>query len=190
MKQYALLIIDMQNDFVQEGSPFYIPQAQATIPSIRRVLNFFRDLKWPIFHIIRNYRSNGSDVEITRLNSFFKGEKIAIPGTHGSSIVKELTPLQDEFIIIKQRFSAFMATELDFILRRLKIEDLVVCGTQLPACVRETIFDAIAFDYSPLLLTDSCSAKNNEIVKNNIKDIQDIGVKCITTDEFIKSNSE
>ncbi len=185
---YALIIIDMQNDFLDRESPFYIQEAASSIPKIKKLLDFFRDKDWPVFHIIRYYREDGSDVENIRLSSFLSGQKAVLPQSHGSEIVAELYPQGQEYIIVKQRFSAFMATELDFILRRRKLENLVICGTQLPVCVRETLFDAIAFDYKPLLITDGCSAKEEVIAQANIKDIANMGVPCLTTEEFIENN--
>src|SRR6056297_70276 len=184
---HALVIIDMQNDFLERESPFYIQQAVSSIPKIKKILDFFRNKEWPVFHIIRNYREDGSDVENIRLSSFLAGPKVALPQSHGSEIVSTLRPLENEYVVVKQRFSAFVATEFDFLLRRLKLENLVICGTQLPVCIRETIFDAIAFDYKPLLITDGCSAKDKDIARTNIRDIANIGVPCLTTTEFIKN---
>lgn len=65
-----------------------------------------------------------------------KEQGICVPGTKGAEIVDELTPLPNETILRKLRFSAFFQTELDMILRRLKIDTLLIAGTQYPNCVR------------------------------------------------------
>lgn len=182
---YALVIIDMQNDFVERESPLYIQQAASSIPNIRKILDFFRNKNWPIFHIIRTYRKDGSNVEGLRLPYFLQGHQCLLPYSHGWQIVDDLSPRDNEYVVTKPRFSAFMATELDFLLRRLQAEYLVICGTQLPVCVRQTLFDALAYDYSPVLITDGCSAKEPEIATANIRDIVNIGVLCLTANEFI-----
>ncbi len=182
--RYGLVIIDMQNDFVLPGAPVRVAGARATIPKVREALNCFRDSNWPVFHVCREYREDGSDVEITRYKPFMEQAKFAVPGTPGCEIVKELSPLPGEYRIVKNRFSAFMKTELDFILRRLGIARIAVCGTQYPNCIRATVYDGLSYGYEVTVLTDASSAKSAEIAEANIRDMRDIGVECITVAEF------
>jgi nicotinamidase-related amidase len=185
---YGLVIVDMQNDFVLPGSPLCIAGAYETIPRIQEALEAFRKAQRPVFHIVREHRPDGSDVEITRVRTFLKGFKYAIPGTKGCEIVEPLQPREGEFRIAKQRFSAFMHTELDFILRRLGITHIVVCGTQYPVCIRTTVFDAIAYGYQVTVLTDATSAKTPGVAEANIEDMKNIGVRCITLSQFLKDH--
>jgi nicotinamidase-related amidase len=180
----ALIIIDMQNDFVLPGAPACVAGALASIPNIVRVLEKFRKQGLPVFHLVREYRKDGSDVEITRQKSFLNNASYAVPGTKGCEMVEELKPVEGEYRIVKNRFSGFMNTELDFILHRLGIQNLAVCGTQYPNCVRSTIFDAVSYGYHVTLVTDAASAQTDEIAQANITDIKNIGVTCIDTETF------
>ena len=184
MKKIALIIIDMQNDFILPGSLAYVRNAEKTIPKIKEVLQFFREKNLPIFHIIREYFKDGSNVENFRVKDFKNGKSYVVKGTKGAEIVKELKPIDNEYVIVKPRFSAFMKTELDFILRRLNVKTLVVCGTQYPNCIRATVFDAVSYDYNVILLIDATSAQTEEIANANITDIKNIGVNCLTVNEF------
>ncbi len=184
MKKIALIIIDMQNDFILPGSPAYVKNAEKTITKIKEVLQFFREKNLPIFHIIREYFKDGSNVENFRVKDFKNGKSYVVKGTKGAEIVKELKPIDNEYVIVKPRFSAFMKTELDFILRRLNVKTLVVCGTQYPNCIRTTVFDAVSYDYNVILLIDATSAQTEEIANANIIDIKNIGVNCLTVNEF------
>ena len=175
----ALIIVDMQNDFVLPGAPGCIAGAMATLPRLREALDAFRGARFPVFHVVREYRADGSDIEITRLKRFMGEAQIVVPGTSGCEIVKELTPLPGEYRVVKNRFSAFMNTELDFMLRRLKVETLAVCGTQYPNCIRATVFDAVSFGYETLVITDATSAQTLQIAEANILDMRNIGVKCL-----------
>ncbi|MGI6655632.1 MAG: cysteine hydrolase family protein [Desulfobulbus sp.] len=179
----ALLIIDMQNDFVLPGAPACIRGAQATVSAIRRLLDRFRARNRPVFHIIRTYRADGSDIEWTRLAGFRK-QPYLLPGTEGCAIVDELMPLPGEYQIIKQRFSAFMQTELDLMLRRLHVDEVVVCGTQYPVCIRATLMDALALGYRAVSVTDATSAQTPEVAAANITDLKNMGVLCCTVDEL------
>jgi nicotinamidase-related amidase len=121
MSKSALLIIDMQNDFVLPRSPACVNGAYGTIDSVKKLLDYFRRTKKPIFFIIREYRNDGSDIEITRFDKFMTDKKIVVPNTDGCKIVDKLKPIEGEYTIIKNRFSGFMNTELNFMLRRLDI---------------------------------------------------------------------
>ncbi len=183
-KKYALIIIDMQNDFVLPGAPACVAGAYASIPKIREALDFFRNKTLPVFHVIRAYRADGSDIEITRLKAFTQEKPYGVTGTKGAEIVDELKPLPGEYQIIKNRFSGFMQTELDFMLRRLNVSHIAVCGTQYPNCIRTTIFDGVSYGYHVTLLTDATSAQRPDIAQANIRDIANIGVECLTVAEF------
>jgi len=185
-QRYALLIIDMQNDFVMPGSPMRVIGAKATVPVIAKLLKNFRDLKLPIFHCIREYRPDGSDIEITRLANFIEHTKGLVPGTKGCEIVEELRPRPGEYKIIKNRFSAFMNTELDFMLRRLDVNHVIICGTQYPSCIRATAFYATCYGYYASVITDATSAKSPEIAESNIRDMKDVGIDCTDSSEFLK----
>ncbi len=180
----GLTIIDMQNDFVLPEAPACIPNAHATIPAIRLALDFFRRESLPIFHIIRNYRPDGSDIELTRRAAFLAGPKYALPGTRGAEIVSELAPLPGEHVIVKPRFSAFMGTEFDLVLRRCGVTHLAICGTQYPNCIRATAFDSISYGYPTTILVDATSAATQEVALGNIRDMQAIGIECIPFQEF------
>ncbi|MDM8551939.1 isochorismatase family cysteine hydrolase [Desulfobacterales bacterium HSG2] len=183
-KKYALIIVDMQKDFVLPGAPVCVAGAYETIPKIREALDLFREIRWPVFHVFREYRADGSDIENIRLKGFLEEERYAVPGTEGCEIVDELKPVAGEYRIVKNRFSAFMNTEVDFMLRRLDVRHIVVCGTQYPNCIRTTVFDGVSFGYHVTLLTDATSAQTPEIAEANKQDIANIGVECITLDEF------
>lgn len=182
MEKCALLIVDMQNDFVLSDSPFRVAGAMVTVPAIAGVLNWFRERSLPVFHIVREYREDGSDIEHFRSSEFMKGNTYAVPGTPGCDIVDELRPLAGEYRIIKRRFSAFMNTELDLVLRRKGIEHVVITGTQYPNCIRATAFDAVSLDYQVTVVTDATSAASTDIAASNIRDMKNVGIRCITSD--------
>lgn len=188
MTAYVLLIIDMQNDFVLPP-----PEGKArgrgaleTVPRIAGALEYFRRNRCPVYHIIRQHSPDGSDVERFRRESFLANGGYTLPGSHGSEIVEPLKPRPGETVIIKKRFSGFMNTPLDLMLRNLDNPHLVICGTQYPNCIRMTVFDAVSLGYPVTLLTDATSAHTREIAENNIRDIREIGVSCITLEEYIE----
>ena len=185
MKQ-ALLIIDMQNDFVLDDAPLSVAQGRAVIPNIQVLLGKFRSEHRPVFHVLRIHRKDGSDVEIIR-QDIFRKHPFAVEGTRGAQVVDELMPAPGEYIIPKIRMSAFIGTELDLMLRNLGICELVVTGIQTPNCIRTTVFDAIAYNYPVILIDDAVGAKNEAVHRANIQDMANIGVRIMTTRELLST---
>jgi nicotinamidase-related amidase len=183
MKKPALLIIDMQNDFVLDSAPLKVAQARVVIPKIRELLVVFRAKKLPVFHILRVHRADGSDVEIIRQERF-RTQPFAIEGTHGAAVVDELAPQKGEYVIPKIRMSAFIGTELDLMLRTLGVTDIIVTGIQTPNCIRTTVFDAIAYNYPVVLAKDAVGAQNDEIHNANVQDMANIGVRIMPVHEI------
>jgi nicotinamidase-related amidase len=186
MNHVALLIIDMQNDFVLDGTPLNVPQARAVIPKILEILGQFRAGNKPVFHVLRVHRRDGSDVEIFR-QDLFKKQPFAVEGTRGAQVVDELLPAAGEYVIHKTRMSAFIGTELDLMLRNLGITDLIVTGIQTPNCIRTTVFDALAYNYRVTLIEDAVGARNDAIHHANVQDMENVGVRIMRTREFLSS---
>lgn len=182
MAKPALLIIDMQNDFVLEGKPLSVAGARAVIPKIQAALAEFRKRSLPVFHILRVHRPDGSDVEIIRQERFRK-QPFAVEGTPGAAVVDELAPRSGEYVLTKTRMSAFIGTELDLMLRTLGISTLFVCGIQTPNCIRTTVFDGIAYNYPVVLIGDATGASSKDVHQANVRDMQNIGVRVVNAAE-------
>jgi nicotinamidase-related amidase len=178
MTRPALLIIDMQNDFVRSGSPMRVSGAEAAIGHISNVLKMFREKGLPVVHIVRVHRGDGSDVEIIRKDRF-RERPFAVEGTEGAAIIPELTPGPGEFIIRKIRMSGFIGTDLDLLLRSVGADPLVVVGIQTPNCIRTTVFDGIAYNYHVWLVDDAVGAQSEEIHRANVRDMENIGVRVL-----------
>ena len=182
MEKPALLIIDMQNDFVLDKKPLKVAGARAVIPKIQAVLSEFRKRSLPVFHVLRVHRPDGSDVEITR-QELFARSPFAVEGTKGAAVIDELSSLKGEYVLTKTRMSAFIGTELDLMLRTLGISTLYICGIQTPNCIRTTVFDGIAYNYPVVLIDDATGASSEEVHRANVRDMQNIGVRIVKSGE-------
>jgi Amidases related to nicotinamidase len=192
MKDTALLVIDMQNGFLSERSPLYIDGAAATVPACTEMISFCRKQNVPVFFITRVYAADGSDVEHTRYDAWIKGGKPLSPGC-----AKEISAEMPEafgwdardYHIVKPRYSAFFATELDLILRRRGIRHLILAGTTTPNCIRTTCYDAISLDYAVTVLSDCTSSKAVEIQESNLRDMENVGAVITTSKELIQKST-
>ncbi|MBQ9206286.1 MAG: cysteine hydrolase [Treponema sp.] len=184
----AILVIDMQNDFVLPGAVLCVAGAQPTIPTIQDLIKYGRSQNWSIIYIIREHRPTGVDVDAPRIPLFTDGKPgYCVPGTKGCEIVKGLEPEEGDIIVSKRRNSGFFQTELDMILRRMGVKTVILSGTQYPNCVRGTAADAMSYDYNTVICTDACSAKTKEVADANIFDMKNMGITCIPLAEVKKT---
>lgn len=180
----AIIIIDMQNDFVEPEGVLCVAGAKPTIPAIRDLVKYGRENGWKIVYIIREHRASGLDVDEPRVPLFTDGRPgYCVPGTWGAEIVEGLKPEKDDLVVAKFRNSAFFNTQLDLILRRLGVDTVILAGTQYPNCVRGTANDAMSYNYETVVCTDACSAKTPEVAEANIFDMRNMGIKCISLEE-------
>lgn len=180
----AILIIDMQNDFVDPKGKLCVAGAKATIPAIQELVKYGKAQNWKVVYIVRDHRTSGVDVDAPRIPLFTDGKTgYCVPGTWGGALVDGLTPEADDLVVSKFRNSAFFQTQLDLVLRRMGVKTVVLAGTQYPNCVRGTANDAMSYDYETVICTDACSAKTPEVAEANIFDMKNMGIKCISLEE-------
>ena len=180
----ALLIIDMQRDFVLPGAPLCVAGALPSVPVVRRLLDRARDRGWPVFHVVREHAPDGGDAEPCRRHLFRAGGGVCVAGTTGAAVVDELTPLPCERKLVKTRFSGFYRTSLEDELRALGVSTVLVAGTQYPNCVRGTAVDALYRDFRVIVVSDACSAQTPEVAEANIRDMRGMGIVCEPLDRL------
>lgn len=182
----AILVIDMENDFVLPGTPVTVACAYATLPAIKRFLDYGRSNNWAVIYINRIHHPSGVDAELFRRHYFEEGHPFCVAGTKGVKIPDIIAPQPGDYTVTKQRFSAFFGTNLDIILRGLGAKNIFLTGTQYPNCVRSTAVDAMSLDYDTIVVTDCCSAATEEVANANIFDLRNMGITCIASTEIMR----
>ena len=190
-KKTALLIIDMQKGFVEPEAALCVPTAKATIPAINSVIHKCRAEGAKIIWVKRQYAADGSDVEIPRRKALEESGLLGVlaPGTTGINSPEDAEgrePLEGDTTIIKPRFSSFLKTGLDEMLRSEGIDTIIVTGTTTPNCIRATAFDGISYDYRTIVVSDCCSSKTEEIQRVNMEDMARVGAEIVDSGELIK----
>ncbi|GLJ29906.1 hypothetical protein SUGI_0591250 [Cryptomeria japonica] len=181
-KKTALLVIDMQNDFILPGGPMYIPMGASVVPAIKEAVDFAREKGAFVVWVVREHDKYGRDVELFRRHLYGEGkEKPTTKGTKGADLVEGLVIQEGDYKLVKTRFSAFFATNLHTLLQGAGITSVVVVGVQTPNCIRQTVFDAVAHDYYPVIvLSDATAAKTPEVHTANLIDMCNVGVQTPT----------
>lgn len=146
----ALVVVDMQNDFVAEGGSLRVADAGASVPAIAGLLAAARDAD---VRIVFSQDTHGpGDPE------FAIWPEHAREGTWGWRIVDGLAPRPDETVLRKVRYDAFYGTQLDHLLRVWGTRTLVICGTVANICVHYTAASAALRWYEVVIPRDGVSA--------------------------------
>ena len=146
----AVIVVDMQNDFVSEGGALLVPDAQATIPAIHALLSHARESGMQVVYSQDTHGEGDPEWEIW--------PEHAREGSWGWEIVADLAPRAQETVIRKVRYDAFYATHLDHFLRLWGTRTLVVCGTVANICVHYTAASAALRWYDVVIPRDAVSA--------------------------------
>jgi len=146
----ALVVVDMQNDFVREGGGLLVPDAEATIPAIRMLLELARANGVRVVYSQDTHRDGDPEWRIW--------PEHAREGSWGWEIVDELAPAPDDVVLRKPRYDAFYGTPLDHLLRLWGVDTLVICGTVANICVHYTAASAALRWYEVVIPRDAISA--------------------------------
>lgn len=150
----GLVLIDLQNDYFPGGKMELVGMDSAA-RNAANILHLFRNRQLPVFHIKHISTRPGA--------SFF------LPGTVGVNIHKSVAPLDGEPIIEKQYPNGFRETLLLDLLKKYKIDNVVICGAMSHMCIDATARAAYDYGYKCTVIEDSCAARDlrfkGEIIK-------------------------
>ncbi|MEW9807103.1 cysteine hydrolase family protein [Mesorhizobium marinum] len=175
----ALLVIDMQNDFVRQGAPLEVPEARDTIAPIRRLLAAFRDRRRPVVYTRFLATQEPSLMWLwspqcgVDTKCCWDGVDRAYADAAGkldcTAVIDELSPLPGEPVIDKYGYGSFHATGLDALLRGLGVRSLVVTGTVAQICVEETAREAFHHGYRTVMVSDGVSSFDQELKAGTLR---------------------
>jgi nicotinamidase-related amidase len=192
----ALLTVDLQRDFTRRGSPIMASGVGRALPNICQLVEAFREGGRPIFHSIRLYRPDGSNVDLCRRSQVEEGLRVLMPGTSGVELLDAVRPdgdfrvdsealIEGEFqeigpnerLVYKPRWGAFFSTELEAWLHRLSVNTVVVCGFNFPTGGRASIYEACARDFRVVVGTDALCDASEE----GLRELGRLGAYQMTT---------
>ncbi|MEM7226613.1 MAG: isochorismatase family cysteine hydrolase [Pseudomonadota bacterium] len=177
----GLLTLNAQSDFAQSTSPLRACGVKKALPAISRLVQGFRDQQRPLFHAVRLYRPDGTNVDNFRRNAVEEGLRILMPGSLGAELLEGVRPRVDarldpahlmqgemqeigpaEWAFYKPRWGAFYGTTLEQRLKEQEISTLVICGCNFATTGRATIYEAGARDFRVILASDAVSGASEE----------------------------
>jgi len=181
----ALLIIDMQRDFLEPGGfgemlGNDVSQLRRTIRPNKKLLSAWREKNLPVIHTREGHRPDLGDLppakkirgrSKTCIGDIGPMGRILVRGEIGHDIIPELYPLSTEPVIDKPGKGAFFATDLHAILQNRGIKQLIVTGVTTEVCVNTTVREANDRGYDCLVPSDC--------VGSYFPEFQEMGLKMI-----------
>jgi biuret amidohydrolase len=151
----ALLVIDLERDFIEEGAAQETPGGRALISTVNGLSSWARGHRVPVIFTLEMHRSDQSDYGIE-----LEYDPVhCLEGSAGCELARDLVVEPTDYRITgKRRYDAFLGTDLDLLLRAKKVENLVCCGVTTHVCVMNTVFTARNLDYRVLLVRDAVAA--------------------------------
>ena len=176
----ALLVIDMQKFFLDPASPTFTCGGLAIIPSLKQLIQAFREANRPVIYTCHVHHPDRIDAG----NMEWWWEGMCIEGSTESKVHEDIAPLPNEKVIFKHRYSAFYNTDLETVLRCLKVEDLVISGIMTNLCCESTSRDAYYRDFRVFFLADSTGSINEEMHLASLLNLA-FGFAFVTTTDLI-----
>jgi ureidoacrylate peracid hydrolase len=187
----ALIVIDMQNFFVEEGQPSEVPAARDIVPNINRLAEATRGVGSSVFwvrvtlteevfeewSVFLDYRDAGGGETFSGLEA----------GHHGHALWHKLDVHDTDLVVDKTRFSAFIqgSSELDTILRERGVDTLLIVGTLTNVCCESTARDAMMLNYRSVLVSDANAAVTDFEHQASLVNVLQFFGDVYTTDETI-----
>jgi len=179
LRQTAMLVIDMQNDFCTQGgwlnsigvdcSPLQKP-----VGPLNRLLPLLRRVNVPVIWVNWGNREDRLNLSPSVLHVYnpdgegtgigdplpHNGSRVLQKGSWGAALIKGLSVGEEDVFVDKYRMSGFWDTPLDSILRNLRIQTLLYAGVNIDQCVMATLQDGVCLGYDAILLEDCCATSS------------------------------
>ena len=128
-KKTAMIVVDMQNDFVAPGAAMETPAARHIVSQLAKALRICREVGIKIIYTAYVHRSDGCDMGLfDDMHPPIANRQALVDGTSGVEIYPELAPAVGEHVIKKHRYSGFFGTDLDIILREWGVDTVIISG--------------------------------------------------------------
>ena len=164
----AVIIIDMQNDFLLKGAPIECPGGVEIISNIQRLRVWAEENEIPVFFTQEMHRRQKVDFGLELIRN---EPEHCLEGTRGVEIISDLTPRDNEFVLIKRRYSGYYLTDLEFLMRSFNRRVLIITGVATNVCVYATALDAVQRDVQPVVISDGVAGTSVEFHKAFLQNI-------------------
>ncbi len=185
-KTTALLVIDMQNEFVEAGAHYTAhPTSLEIIPNIDQIVSFARQHSMPVVWTQSDHSFPYGGLLLKKYPPIAK-QNVLWHGTRSFEIYRNMSqPLQGEYRVVKHKYDAFYGTDLEIILRNLKMESIIITGISTDVCCESTARSAFFRDYQVAFISDATATFNPEAHQATLRAIDTFFGRVVTTAELL-----
>ncbi|MDP2744797.1 MAG: cysteine hydrolase [Dehalococcoidia bacterium] len=170
----AMLFFDMLNVYCRRGDEAALKRTAVQIANCVRLMEASRRAGVPIFHAKGEHRPDGADTAFLLTDADYSLKPWADPihpswalpkavrGSWEGEVIDELKPQAGDYVIPKQRWSAFYQTNLELSLRNRGINNIILAGGSTDVGIAATAYDARDRDYNLVIVSDACSTAHLE----------------------------
>lgn len=189
----VLLVIDMQNDFLQPGAVMEVPRARERLPAMRKLIACCRENGVPVVYT-RHVLFEGFDISPIETRKHPQLREAGLrAGTPGVEIVEALRPLPGEPVVDKHRYDAFYNTNLDTVLRNLRgpgvVNTVIICGVVTSVCCESTARSAFMRDYEVRFVDDANAGFDDASHRATLAAIESAFGEVVSTDAVVRAVS-
>jgi nicotinamidase-related amidase len=179
----ALLLIDLQNDFLSSAGrmPVGAANAEMVIAAANQLIDFNRKRHWLIVDVLSQFKK--SDI----IGNFIR-KNAAVEGSEGSEVDPRIVP-HDASCFPKSKSSAFSNPYLVAYLQHRQIGHLALCGVYAEGCVRATALDARRAGLDVTLISDGIASDRTAKYKWALSHLQKKGIHIMTLEEYLRSHA-
>lgn len=151
----AMLVIDMQNAFLQPGRPFEVPAGRGMLPNLNRLISACRKKGILIIHTMHVLGEYGGEIGLwEKFNPAYRQRSTLLKNTQDVELYGELDHDRNDVVIAKTAYNAFYGTELDYALNVRGIDTLIIGGVVTPLCCEATAREARHRNFKVIFLSD------------------------------------
>jgi bifunctional isochorismate lyase/aryl carrier protein len=181
MQKQCLLIIDLQNDFLDSWEA---GQRASLIAETNKLVATFRKRELPIFWVRQEFRADLADAFLEMRD---RNVAVTIEGTRGAEFNADLDWRPEDTTLIKKRYSPFFGTNLEDLLKEHGIAEVVIAGINTHACVRMAAIDAYQRDLRVVLVLECVGSHDERHERISLDYLDGKIAKVMSIDEFVAS---
>ena len=184
----ALLVIDMQDEFVKPGwTPYWVPEATRQVPQIRNLIECCRTHDIPVIYTLFSKTHRYFDRPSSSVSMPNRYPELDIDQSAffvDGHIWHELAPHDDEIVIHKPSYGAFYDTPLETILKNMGKDTVIVCGTLTNYCCGTTARQAYARGFKVVFGSDVTATDDPDMQEPELKVLRKGFAKVLSADEI------
>lgn len=189
----ALVVIDMQNMFLEIGAPAEVPIAREIVPNINRLASALRSAGGAVVWV----QMTQTDASLEDWSVYYQSVstperadkclKWLTEGTHGHALWPDLDVQDGDQIVLKDRYSAFLpgASDIEPRLRERGIDTVLITGTVTNVCCESSARDAMMRNFKTIMVSDGNATHDDREHLASLASFYQVFGDVRSTDELI-----